>query len=211
MVTALGRYPRLTYFGLGCVVTTVVFLALSHLHEAAEFLYGVDGRSFMSWPAWLKATDKALSYLPWIALALALAARLYLGRAIRLFSFAGGLAAPYLAVMMVLFMGPVAADYWHRKTFDAPAWRAATDDRWSEWPVRLTMADDLLRSGVLRAKSQEDIVSLLGKPDPSRGWEKWDMVYFLGPQRGFLRIDGEWLVIKLGSDGTAQEIAIIAD
>ncbi len=28
-----------------------------------------------------------------------------------------------------------------------------------------------------------------------------DMHYYLGPERGFMRIDSEWLFIKLDSDG----------
>lgn len=91
------------------------------------------------------------------------------------------------------------------------AWRAAIKDSSPQWPVHLTMADDLIESGMLRGKTRTEIVALLGPPTDTSYIATWDMVYYLGPERGMIRIDSEWPVLKVGPDGHVQEIALLRD
>jgi hypothetical protein len=41
-------------------------------------------------------------------------------------------------------------------------------------------------------------VALLGEPPKTEYFKEFDLVYYLGPERGFMGIDSEWLVLKLG-------------
>lgn len=77
--------------------------------------------------------------------------------------------------------------------------------------MRLTMADDLIRSGMLQDKTMAEIVTLIGPPTDTSYFATWDMVYYLGPERGVFRIDSEWLVLKFGPDGRATEIQLVRD
>jgi hypothetical protein len=37
-------------------------------------------------------------------------------------------------------------------------------------------------------------------PPPSEYFREYDYVYWLGPERGFVSIDSEWLVVRCGGD-----------
>ena len=55
--------------------------------------------------------------------------------------------------------------------------------------------DDLLEKHELMGMSRENIERLLGDEDDA------DVVYYyLGPERGFISIDSEWLVIEYRDD-----------
>jgi hypothetical protein len=55
------------------------------------------------------------------------------------------------------------------------------------------------------------VIELLGPPEPQNGFAGYDMVYVLGPERSFINIDYEWLVIKLDGAGYVSEAAIVTD
>ena len=42
-------------------------------------------------------------------------------------------------------------------------------------------------------------------------WKEWDLVYWLGPERGPFGVDSEWLVIKFDSSGRVQDYQIVRD
>jgi hypothetical protein len=52
---------------------------------------------------------------------------------------------------------------------------------------------------------------MLGEPPPTSYFRQWDMVYWLGMERGFVSIDSEWLVIRLDQDGRVAESRIVTD
>lgn len=58
---------------------------------------------------------------------------------------------------------------------------------------------------------QAGVIELLGPPEPQNGFAGYDMVYVLGPERSFINIDYEWLVIKLDGAGYVSEAAIVTD
>jgi hypothetical protein len=52
---------------------------------------------------------------------------------------------------------------------------------------------------------------MLGAPDGASYWPDHDLAYYLGPERGSVSVDSEWLVIDLGADGLVQEADIVRD
>ena len=73
------------------------------------------------------------------------------------------------------------------------------------------MADRLIARRELLGKTRGDVVELLGEPTPTGHFADWDMVYWLGPERGFISIDSEWLVLRLAEDGRVVDNRIVRD
>ena len=94
------------------------------------------------------------------------------------------------------------------RAFDAALW---SDKTQVESGVRLGMADRLLADGVLIGRTRAEVVALLGEPPPTGYFAEWDLVYWLGPERGFISIDSEWLVARFGSDGRITEARLVRD
>jgi hypothetical protein len=77
--------------------------------------------------------------------------------------------------------------------------------------VRLRMADDLVESKKLIGLTRQEVVSRLGEPPKTEYFKNFDLVYYLGPERGFISIDSEWLVVKFSPDGRVERAAIAKD
>jgi len=73
------------------------------------------------------------------------------------------------------------------------------------------MIDSLLRSRRLDKRSPFEVVALLGTPPRTGYFREWDLAYRLGPERGVFRIDSEWLVIRLGSEGRVSDYRVVRD
>jgi hypothetical protein len=116
-----------------------------------------------------------------------------------------------VAALGFLLLKPRAEAYMHAAKFNSETWKARSADEGPMWPTRLRMVDDLLdgnlRSGVPRA----EIEKLLGAPDKTSYFRDWDLVYLLGPERGFVRIDSEWLAFRLDAEGRVIEYRIVRD
>lgn len=63
------------------------------------------------------------------------------------------------------------------------------------------MVNDLFRKHSLAGLSKDQVVELLG-PDTENAYFKEidNMVYYLGPERGLISIDSEWLVIEFDNN-----------
>jgi len=94
------------------------------------------------------------------------------------------------------------------QAFDAAAWR---DEAQVKQGVRLGMADRMIALGTLVGKTRAEVVELLGEPPPTGYFADWDLVYWLGPERGFISIDSEWLVLRLSADGRVVDNRIVRD
>lgn len=94
------------------------------------------------------------------------------------------------------------------QSFDRAAWQANAT---AESGVRQAMADRLLARRTLVGKTRAEIVDLLGEPPPTEYFKEWDLVYRLGMERGFISIDSEWLVLRLGTDGRVAEARLLTD
>lgn len=128
-------------------------------------------------------------------------------------------AAGLVALPMLLFLCP-SEDALLRPTlenhtmtapFDSARWKARALDGDLQWPTRLRMIDDLLRRQRLVGADRATVERLLGPPDDTPYFKDWSMVYWLGPERGHIRIDSEWLVIRLDDKGVVSEAKIARD
>lgn len=73
------------------------------------------------------------------------------------------------------------------------------------------MVDDLLATGRLIGQSRESAVQMLGPADDTPYFRDYDLVYWLGPERGFFSIDSEWLIIKLDEEGVIRDASLARD
>ena len=95
--------------------------------------------------------------------------------------------------------------------FDAAAWQLGADPLYGGEAPRLRLADGLVRSRSLLGKSASEVEAMLGPTSRSGYFREFDFVYWLGPERSFVSIDSEWLVIKLAADGQVKEARIVTD
>jgi outer membrane protein assembly factor BamE (lipoprotein component of BamABCDE complex) len=92
--------------------------------------------------------------------------------------------------------------------FDPADWQ---DSEQIQKGVRLRMADDLIAHNKLHKLTRAEVVKLLGEPPTTNYFQDWDLVYWLGNERGFINIDSEWLAIRLDSDGRVRDYQIVRD
>lgn len=118
--------------------------------------------------------------------------------------------ATVTAIGLVMFWENVPWPSSYSLAFDSVKWKS-TRAEFSEKSIRLRMVDDLLANHPLVGLDRAAIVALLGEPDKTPYKAEYDMVYFLGPERSWISVDSEWLVIKLDSAGVATKAAIATD
>jgi len=111
--------------------------------------------------------------------------------------------ALYVAAWASFVAVPAADDLRHRLPFDAESWRRRSADADPEWPTRLRMVDSLIDRKRLDGLNRAQVERLLGPSDPTDKWKDWDLVYWLGPERGPIGIDSEWLVVRFDGHGAA--------
>ncbi len=76
---------------------------------------------------------------------------------------------------------------------------------------RIKMCRDLIKIGAMIGKTREEIQVLLGEPDNFPFKDPWQFNYWLGPQRGMMKMDSAWLGIRFGKDGRAIEARMLQD
>lgn len=104
--------------------------------------------------------------------------------------------------------GDSVLEWWQRERFDAVAWQS---EGGRADAVRIRMVDDLLRRHRFGGMSREQVTAMIGEPDKTNYFSDWDMVYWLGPERGFMGIDSEWLVFRLDGEEKVSEYQIVED
>jgi hypothetical protein len=95
------------------------------------------------------------------------------------------------------------------QAFDPVVWH---DEAQARTGVRSAMADRLIVRGTLLGKTRAEVLELLGEPTEERrspGARERDLVYELGPERRFISIDSEFLLIHLDQDGRVVECTIV--
>lgn len=122
----------------------------------------------------------------------------------------GASVVPSLALFAFLssFIG---LDFWHRTRFDQATWNSQPKADEFMWPPRLCMVDDLLTRHDFHGWQRSNIISLLGEPDQTHWDADNQLVYYLGPERGLLGIDSEWLVFSLSSDEVVRDYKLARD
>lgn len=106
------------------------------------------------------------------------------------------------------FFGDTIQEHLRRRPFEAAVWKGQktlTND------VRIRMVDDLLRHHSFRGMTREQLTAIIGEPDKTDYFKNWDLVYWLGPERGFISIDSEWLVFRLDKHKRVAEYTIVRD
>jgi hypothetical protein len=93
-------------------------------------------------------------------------------------------------------------------TFVQPQWMDTTLVR-GKLAVRGCMVDDLLDRHELRGMTRAQVVALIGEPDKVGDLPGYDMVYWLGPQRGLIGTDSEYLVMKLDKSSRVTSVELI--
>ncbi|MFZ4682023.1 MAG: hypothetical protein ACOYMS_05950 [Terrimicrobiaceae bacterium] len=94
--------------------------------------------------------------------------------------------------------------------FDQTVWKANPGST-ERNPIRLRMVDDLLSKYKFKGMSRKQIDDLLGPSAPTDKYSDWDLVYWLGPERGRIRIDSEWLVFRFDDDGKVTKFEHLRD
>jgi outer membrane protein assembly factor BamE (lipoprotein component of BamABCDE complex) len=124
-----------------------------------------------------------------------------------------GVVSSYIACLLALSVfttvAPSAADACLRDRFSSNRWKNSLLVESSD-PQRLYMVDDLMSRFQLEGKTQQEITDLIGKPQPTSYFHEYEYVYWLGPERGFISIDSEWLCLKF-KNGVVSEARILRD
>jgi hypothetical protein len=203
------RHPRVAFMLLGATVTALAGAAQVFWYDIANDVFHL-GVTFDTRPAWLRATMVAIQWLPAAGLLAVAIGRIRQGRVFRPLAYlAGGVGVYALAVGTLLFR-PAVENYRYRAAFDPVEWRRNARPN-GDWPTRLTMVDDLLERRLLRGATRDSVDRLLGRRDATSYFADWDLVYRLGPERGLLRIDSEWLVVSFGADGRVRDARTVRD
>jgi hypothetical protein len=201
--------PTITYYLAGLGLASLCFLLNLYWFELANDWLHL-GVIYDTRPAWLVWLLRLLEWLPCVAAVGVFLLRVLKGSQFRAVAYTVGSATPYVLVISWVFFGPILDEAWHRQDFDSAAW-IAQEGADTEWPARLRMVDDLLDEGRLRGLERDSVLALLGSPETTTRWPDWDIIYWLGPVRGVLRIDSEWLGIRFGSDGRVAATELLRD
>ncbi|MEY5019106.1 MAG: hypothetical protein RLZ22_194 [Verrucomicrobiota bacterium] len=59
--------------------------------------------------------------------------------------------------------------------------------------------------------TREQVIAIVGEPDKTEYFRDFDMIYWLGSERGFMSIDSEWLVFRLDDQNRVLEYKIVRD
>lgn len=123
--------------------------------------------------------------------------------------------AAWTALAAVAVVAGVAG-YRHFSTrptaFDRQVWLDGARVAFSQEAPRLRMADGLLRDGRLIGMTRAQVDALLGPQTTTGNFRpEYDYVYWLGAERGYISIDSEWLVLKLGPGGKVTQARLVRD
>jgi len=112
--------------------------------------------------------------------------------------------AVFASVLVWMFQTP-------GREFDQQLWNDYGDLNQAARYPRLEMADRLVAKGKLSGQSRAEVVDMLGEPPETTYFRDWDLVYWLGPERGFMGIDSEWLVFRFDTQGRVGDDRIVRD
>ena len=93
-----------------------------------------------------------------------------------------------ILVVVVLGIIIVSAVYYWNHTFSTSKWLNNPEKR-------TAIVDNLLEEHELVGMTEADVIALLGEPNNDYGYFNADdrYVYYMGPERGLISIDSEWL------------------
>ena len=160
-------------------------------------------------PPWLLSLQKLANWVPFVLIPVLVVLRLVGNKTVRIGSYTLGAVLPVALLVGFLFFGDSIAEAYHERGFDAALWRDQVKAHaGGDWPPRLCMVDDLIASRKLDGLSEEQVTELLGPPDWIRDG---NICYYLGPERGFIRIDSETLGITFSKDKRVLAYRLMRD
>jgi hypothetical protein len=106
------------------------------------------------------------------------------------------------------FYGEEIKERLNRKRFGQISWQAGQS---RTNVTRIQMVDDLLRRHSFNGMTRDQVTAIIGEPDQTEYFKDWDMVYWLGPERGYMSVDSEWLVFRLDDQKKVVEHKIVRD
>lgn len=109
----------------------------------------------------------------------------------------------FAAVVLAIIIAGIV--YYHTHTFST--------SKWLNDPERRTaIVDDLLAKHEFAGMTEEEVAALLGEPNNDYGYFNADnrYVYYMGPERGLISIDSEWLILDF-TDGVVSNSYITTD
>ena len=77
--------------------------------------------------------------------------------------------------------------------------------------TRYRVADGLASSGRLNGMTEAEVIALLGAPTETDKFKDHRLIYVLGPERGFISIDYEWLAVDFDSTGKVSNVTVVSD
>lgn len=95
--------------------------------------------------------------------------------------------------------------------FDRTVWLQGENAKSSSETPRLSMADGLVNTRDLIGKTRSEVEAMLGTPTQTNKFRNYDLVYWLGAERGYMSIDSEWLVVRFDKNNKASEAKIVRD
>ena len=113
-------------------------------------------------------------------------------------------------VLLVWLIAAGACD--RSRPFDSAEWQAASSSLGDTPTVRQQMVGEVVQR-LLPGRTREEIERVLG---PSRDTAYFkstgrDLIYVLGPERRFISVDSEWLLIWLDQAGRFRQAKIVTD
>jgi hypothetical protein len=77
--------------------------------------------------------------------------------------------------------------------------------------TRQRVADRLVSTHRLVGMSRPEVIRLLGEPTDTDKFRDHSLVYVLGPERGFISIDHEWLLVDMGASNSVESVVVVRD
>lgn len=123
--------------------------------------------------------------------------------------------AALVAVSPLLFVSGYIAynhvsEVYQRVPFDSAVWKASLNKD-DDGKLRLRMVDDLLKRHTLVGMTRTQISDLLGEPPHTNYFSDYQFVYWLGPERGFMSIDSEWLAVRFDNLDRVTDADVVRD
>lgn len=110
----------------------------------------------------------------------------------------------------IRFFGMVASvdikERLHQTSFNSADWKNPKLV-WGNDPIRIRMIDDLMANHHITGMTKAQVIALLGKPDTHDYQKATDWDYYLGLERGWLKIDYEYLTISFDSRGRVIKVS----
>lgn len=84
-------------------------------------------------------------------------------------------------------------------------------NRRTKLETRYRIADHLVSTGRLNGMARSEVIALLGTPRKTDKFEDHGLVYVLGPERGWISIDHEWLLVDFDSADRVAKVTVVTD